>query len=102
MKKPLNIQIQQDELIQLCQHNHIQRLAVFGSVLREDFRAGSDVDVLVEFEPDAHIGWEFVAIQDALTSLLGREVDLHTPQSLSRHFRDKILYQAEVIYERAG
>lgn len=85
-----------------CRRQPIRRLALFGSVLRDDFRPDSDVDVLVEFEPDARIGWEFVSMQDELSHIIRRDVDLHTPASLSRHFRKKVLREAWVIYERAG
>jgi predicted nucleotidyltransferase len=84
-----------------CQRHHIQRLWLFGSVLRPDFSAGSDVDVLVEFDP-AHIpGWEIVSMQDELAELLGRPVDLGTPQSLSERIRQQVMQTARVIYERA-
>src|SRR5512145_3203728 len=79
----------------------IQWLALFGSVLRDDFTADSDIDVLVEFEPDVPIGWEIVSMQAELSRIVGRRVDLHTPDSLSRHFRKKVLREAQVIYGRA-
>jgi hypothetical protein len=89
------------EIADFCQRNHICKLSLFGSVLRDNFRPDSDLDVLVEFDP-AHIpGWEFVDMRDELSELLGREVDLHTPQSLSKYFRHKVLQQALVVYERA-
>ena len=90
-----------DELAAFCRRHHIRRLSFFGSVLREDFRADSDIDVLVEFLP-AHVpGLAFFAIQDALTRLFGRRVDLHTPASLSKYFRDKVLSEAQVQYDAA-
>ncbi|MCA0458471.1 MAG: nucleotidyltransferase family protein [Chloroflexi bacterium] len=83
-----------------CQRYYIIKLSLFGSVLRDDFADNSDIDVLVEFDP-AHIpGWEFVTMQDELSGLFGRQVDLHTYGSLSRHFRDKVVANAQVIYER--
>ena len=59
--------------------NRIRRLALFGSALRDDFRPDSDLDILVEFEPDARVGLRFFALQRELTELLGRAVDLNTP-----------------------
>lgn len=84
-----------------CQQHHIRKLSLFGSVLRDDFSPESDVDILVEFDPDAHIGWEFIDIQDTLGQLFGHPVDLHTAQSLSKHFRSQVLQTAQVVYERA-
>lgn len=94
------IPIPQDEIARFCQRHHIQRLALFGSVLRSDFRPDSDVDVLVQFEPGKAPGWEFFDLQDELTSILGRKVDLNTPGFLSRYFRDQVLTEAETVYER--
>ena len=95
------IAIPYEAIADLCRRYHIRKLSLFGSVLREDFRPDSDIDVLVEFEPDARIGLEFIDIQDTLTALLGREVDLNTPNSLSKYFRDEVLEHAAVIYEQA-
>ena len=75
---------------------------LFGSILRDDFSPESDVDVLVEFDPEHIPGWEFIDMQDELSELFGRPVDLNTYGFLSPHFRDKVLAHAEVIYERAG
>lgn len=90
------------ELKALCDRWHIRRLALFGSALREDFRPDSDLDVVVEFEPGARIGWEFVTLADELSALFGREVDLNTPDMLSRYFRERVLSSMRVVYERAG
>ncbi len=88
-------------LADFCRRHHIRRLAFFGSVLRDDFGPESDVDVLVEFE-DSHVpGLAFFTIQDELSALLGRPVDLHTPQFLSPYFRDDVLREAEVPYAEA-
>ena len=86
-------------LADFCNRHRIRRLSLFGSVLRDDFRPGSDIDVLVEFEPGARVGYiTFAGIQIELSELLGREVDLHTPNGLSRYLRDEILSEAEVAY----
>lgn len=97
-----NIALPLDTIAAFCQRHHIRRLALFGSVLRDDFTPDSDVDVLVEFEPGHTPGWEFVSMQDELSEILGRPVDLNTPGFLSRHFRQRVLDAAQVIYERAG
>jgi predicted nucleotidyltransferase len=98
----LPITISGDRIIELCQQHHIQKLSLFGSVLRDDFRSDSDIDVLVEFVPGQTPGFAFIDIQDQLSVLLGRQVDLNTPQDLSRYFRDQVLAEAEVIYAQNG
>lgn len=92
------IPIPTDQIAEICQKYHIHRLALFGSVLRDDFRPGSDIDILIEFEPGRTPGFTFIDIQDQLSVLLGRPVDLNTPQDLSRYFRDRVLLEAEIIY----
>lgn len=90
------------ELIsQFCRQNNIRRLALFGSVLRSDFNAASDIDVLVEFLPESQVGMLGLArMQRELTEILGgRMVDLRTPAELSRYFRDDVIRAAEVCYE---
>jgi len=92
------IDIASNEIEAFCRKHHIQRLSLFGSVLREDFGADSDVDVLVEFEP-AHVpGLAFFAMQRELADLLGRPVDLNTAEDLSPYFRDRVLDEAKVVY----
>jgi hypothetical protein len=98
----VNIVIPQAEIRAFCECHQIKKLALFGSVLRPDFAPNSDIDVLVEFEPGAVIGLRFITIQDELSTLLGHTVDLNTPDFLSRHFRDRVLESAEIVYERAG
>jgi predicted nucleotidyltransferase len=73
-------------------------LAIFGSVLRADFRGDSDIDVLVEFEPDHVPGLAFFAMEEELSGVLGRKVDLNTPEFLSKYFRDKVMKEAVVQY----
>ena len=96
-----DIDIPVAEIEAFCERHKIRKLSLFGSILRDDFRANSDIDVLVEFEPDARTGLNFITMQDELAQLLGRPVDLNTPGFLSRRFRDKVLNMAQVIYERA-
>jgi predicted nucleotidyltransferase len=88
----------QAELAALCRRYHIRKLAFFGSVLRSDFGPHSDIDVLIEFEPGQTPGFDFFAIQDELAALLGRHVDLHTPNSLSPYFRRQVQDTAYVQY----
>ena len=96
-----NIAIDRVELAAFCRRHGIRRLAVFGSALRADFTPGSDIDVLVEFETGRTPGLAFFAMQDELTRMFGRAVDLHTPASLSRYFRDAVLAEAQDQYVAA-
>jgi hypothetical protein len=99
----IHIDIPYDEIAAFCQRHHIRKLALFGSVLRDDFRPDSDVDVLVEFEPGYSVGLiTFAGMEIELSAIVGRKVDLRTPASLSRYFRQQVLDWAEVQYERAG
>jgi len=95
------IPVPKDKIAEFCRRHHIRRLALFGSVLRDDFGPESDVDVLVEFEPGHVPGLAFFGMQEELSAILGRQVDLNTPGFLSRHFRDEVLRQAEVEYDAA-
>jgi uncharacterized protein len=84
-----------------CRQNHIRRLSLFGSALREDFHPESDVDILVEFEPHRVPGLIRLAEMELeLSDLLGRKVDLRTAQDLSRYFRDEVVASAQVVYEQ--
>jgi predicted nucleotidyltransferase len=83
-----------------CRRHYIRKLAFFGSVLRDDFRPDSDVDVLVEFEPDHIPGLAFFGMELELSAILGRRVDLNTPEFLSPNFRSQALEEAEVQYAR--
>lgn len=95
----VQLQIPQDRVADFCRRHHIRKLALFGSVLREDFRPDSDVDVLVEFEPGARVGLLALAgMELELSALVGRRVDLNTEGFLSRYFRDEVLKAAEVQY----
>lgn len=96
------IDIPTEQIAAFCRRNRIRRLALFGSVLREDFTPESDIDVLVEFEPDARLGLLGLArLEIELGELLGRKVDLNTPGFISDYFRDEILAEAEVHYDAA-
>jgi predicted nucleotidyltransferase len=97
----MRIQIPQEKIADFCRRNRIRRLAFFGSVLRDDFQPNSDVDVLVEFEPGHVPGLKFFSMQRELSEMLGRKVDLNTPEDLSRYYRDEVLAEAEVQYVTA-
>ena len=94
----VKISLNKPAIADLCRRHHIKRLSLFGSVLGPDFGDQSDVDVLVEFEPGRTPGYAFFAIEDQLSELFGRKVELHTPQFLSSYFRDEVLAAAEVQY----
>ena len=100
MKRLANIDVPTEEIATFCRRHRIRKLAFFGSVLREGFRADSDVDVLVEFEPGQTPGLGFIRIQDELSELLGRQVDLVTFKGLNRRIRDRVLRSAAVQYEQ--
>jgi predicted nucleotidyltransferase len=92
------IAVDRDQIAEFCRRHHIRRLALFGSVLRPDFRPDSDVDVLVEFEPGTFVGFGIVAMEDELSQLLGRKVDLVTSRALNRRIRDRVLGEAQTQY----
>lgn len=98
-----NLTVSSDKIGEFCRRNHILKLSFFGSVLRDDFSPDSDVDVLVEFEPDAVVGlFELYDMEQSLSRILGgRKVEINTPRSLSKYFRDQVLTEAETAYAQA-
>lgn len=93
------IDIPMDDLAELCRRYSVRELALFGSVLRDEFRADSDIDVLVEFEEDAPIGFiAFQELRDELITLFGRDVDLVSKRGLKPRFRDSVLGHQWVVY----
>ena len=90
---------QREKIAEFCKRNHIRKLLLFGSVLHGDFRPDSDIDLLVEFDP-AHIPgfFKLAHMERELSELMGKKVDLRTPQELSRYFRDEVISEAEVQY----
>ena len=99
--KQKSLVIPKQKIADFCQRNHIRWLALFGSVLREDFTPNSDIHVLVEFEPGHVPGLAFIRMQDELSGLFdGREVDLVTPKFLHPLIRDRVLADVEVQYAR--
>jgi predicted nucleotidyltransferase len=97
-----HVSIDRDVLAAFCQRHHIKRLALFGSVLHDDFRPDSDIDVLVEFQPGHVPGLTFMSIERELSALVhGRRVDLVTPKFLNPRIRDRVLNGAEALYVAA-
>jgi len=93
------VAIPQARIAEFCRKHHVRRLALFGSVLRADFMPQSDVDVLVEFVAGHTPGLSFFAMERELSEILGRKVDLNTPQFISAYYRDEVLNAAEVLYD---
>jgi len=100
MSPQQNITVSSDRIADFCRRHHIRKLAFFGSVLRKDFTADSDVDVLVEFDPEHVPGlFRLTGMELELSEILGgRKVDLNTPNCLSRYFRDQVAREAQVQY----
>ena len=96
----IKLNIPKERVVSFCQKHHICRLSLFGSVLRDDFSPKSDVDVLVEFEEGHTPGLTFFAMQDELSDILDRSVDLCTPEFLSRYFRQEVMQSAVPAYEQ--
>ena len=95
------IPVDREKIADFCRRNYIRRLALFGSVLRDDFGPDSDVDVLVEFEAGHVPGLAFIRLEQELSRLLGgRRVDLVTPKFLNERIRDRVLGDAEVQYAK--
>lgn len=93
------INLPRADLAAFCRRNHIHRLALFGSILGPDFGPESDVDLLVEFEPGHGVGLLTMArLENELSNLLGRKVDLRTPAELSRYFRDQVVSSSVAQY----
>ena len=98
---PAQIAIDRERIAAFCAQNAIRRLRLFGSVLRNDFHTGSDVDMLVEFEPGTRIGYFGLGrLERELSEIVGRQVDLRTPGELSQYFRQRVLDEAEDLYVR--
>ena len=95
----LPIKIDKDAIAAFCEKHHIVKLALFGSVLTDNFREDSDVDVLVDFD-QAHIPSLFALarMERELSGLLGRKVDMRTAEDLSKYFRDRVVQSALVQY----
>ncbi len=92
------IEIPHDEIAEFCRSNHIRRMSLFGSVIRDDFTPESDVDILVEFQPGRTPGFAYFDMERDLSRIIGRKVDLNTPSELSKYFRQEALAEAEETY----
>ena len=94
------LELPRDEIAAFCRRHRIRRLSLFGSILRDDFRPDSDVDVLIEFEPGAGAGLiRLAGMEIELGELLGCTVDLNTPGNFRQPLRDAIMGQSEVVHE---
>ncbi len=95
-----NFEIPRDAIADLCRRHHIRRLSLFGSILRDDFGPESDVDVLVEFEPNQMVGFRIFRVEEELSRLFGgRKVDVVNPKYLNHRLKDRILADSRVQYE---
>ena len=95
----IDLKLNKNKVAEFCKRHHISRLALFGSVLTDNFRPDSDVDVLLEFESDHVPGLiKLAGLERELSEIVGRKVDVRTPEDLSKHFREEVLATAEVQY----
>jgi uncharacterized protein len=92
------IEIPLEEIAELCRRYRVREMAIFGSAARGGMHPGSDIDVMVEFDPDANVGWEFFELEEELARIFGRKVDLGTKRSLKPWVRPSALRDALVIY----
>jgi predicted nucleotidyltransferase len=94
------MKVDNEQIRQFCQKHRIRRFAFFGSFLREDFHPASDIDVLVEFEPNSVPGLFGISRMERELSAIfgGRKVDMRTPEDLSRYFRQEVVENSEVQY----
>jgi predicted nucleotidyltransferase len=95
------IRIDREKLDKLCRRYRVRRLALFGSVERDDFTDRSDIDILVEFEEGARVGLAFFSLEEELSRLFERKVDLNTPGFLSPEFRDRVMREARPVFDAA-
>jgi len=93
------INVRREEIVEFCHRHHVKKLSFCGSVLKEDFRDVSDVDVLVEFEPYYIVGLHIIEIEEELSKILGsHKVDMVSEKHLNHLLRDRILQTAQVQY----
>ena len=100
MTTGVRIDLPREKLADFCHRHHIRKLSLFGSVLRDDFTPESDVDVLIEYDPQHVPGlFGFVGAELELSEILGgRKVDLRTPAALKRYWREEVLAEALPVY----
>ncbi len=95
----VHIDIPREKIEEFCKRNNIRKLSLFGSALKGELRPDSDIDLLIEFDPDHIPGLiRLAGMEIELSEILGRKVDLRTPHDLSRYFRQEVLNTAEVQY----
>jgi predicted nucleotidyltransferase len=94
----LDLQYSREQLEELCRRFHVKKLSVFGSTLRGEARPDSDLDLLVEFEAGKKPGYQFFALQQYLSELFNKQVDLNTAEFLGRRFRQEIIDHAKSLY----
>jgi predicted nucleotidyltransferase len=92
------LNIAPEALAEFCRKHHLKRLWLFGSVLRNDFRPESDVDVLYEFEEGAIVGWQIVSIEEELSGILRRRADMVSNRYLSPYIRNHPTFRSELVY----
>ena len=99
MSREIDLNLDRSKIADFCRRNKIMKLSLFGSSLRDDFGPDSDVDILIEFDPDARVGLMTLAgLENELSEIIGRKVDLNTPGFISKYFREKVLAESEVQY----
>ncbi len=100
MAYSLEQKISKNNLIEFCKRNNIKKLSIFGSAIRGELQPGSDIDLLVEFEQEHTPGlFSIVRMEMELAEMLGRKVDLRTPEDLSQYFRDEVVRNAQIQYQ---
>lgn len=100
--RALPVAVPHADIVEFCRAHQVARLSFFGSVLRKDFGDNSDVDILVEFQPAARVGYFAMArMTRELSAMLGRRVDLRTPAELHSSFRNQVLAEALTEYVAA-
>ena len=92
------IEVPTEKIRELCRRYQVSELSIFGSAARGSMTPDSDIDILVEFLPEANVGWEFFRLEEELSRLFGRRVDLGTKQSLKPWVRDRALHDAQIVY----
>lgn len=98
----VRVTIDKAAVAEVCRRHHVRELSLFGSVLRNDFSTESDIDVLYEFEPGRHVGFDIFRVEEELSAALGgRKVDLVPKKYLNRWMRDRVLASAQVLYAAA-
>ena len=99
MREEIKLKLSKDKIADFCRKNKITKLSIFGSSLRDDFGPESDVDILVEFDPEARVGLMTLAgMENELSRIIGLKVDLSTPGFISKYYREKVLAESEVQY----